>query len=1314
MEETHDRNDPPDKWDEVTPIAIMTGDIYELYVTFSASPQARHTNTARVGLDTCAGCNLIRRNQIPHGAVIRTQPGVNRVQSAQGQNIAMLGEVTLTMKLAGSSEMIEVDFVVVEALVVPALLGTPWINRYIWSIDPPKKSVLIQFDDAKEPFFSKLSSAPVRSSHPIRVSHEQTLPPFSETLVKCNSRAKGLSLLRPSRRRDRMVQVKNGVKSLPQERDSFSCLVANFSDHPRTLSSRQVIGEAESVSVWPEGKLEKQIRQEMCPGEEWEADIRDSVPHLTEVQKDRLIETLKPHAGMWNGNLGRISAVKHHILTSGPPVASQPYRAGPQSRALIDVEVDRMLQMDVIEPASGPWSAPVVLIPKPDGSIRFCIDYRKLNAVTENDSYALPRVDDCLDSLGEARYFTTLDANCGYWQIDVNETDREKTAFTCHKGLYQFKRMPFGLMTAPATFQRAIDVVLSSVRFQCALTYLDDIVVYSPTFDKHLEDLSTVLQLLQAAGVSLKRAKCSFAALQVKYLGLKVSHAGVEVDEDKIASVRQALPPTNKTSLRRFLGMTGFYRKFVPSYAKVAAPLTLFLKGDTDESFELDADALAAHEQLKIAITSAPVLALPNKEGAYVLETDASAAQLGVQLLQAQTDGSYRPLGYWSRHCTPPELNYSPTEREALAIVWGVKKCRPYLERTRFVVRSDHQALRWLFSTSSTDGNPRVVRWKLAMSAYDFSVEYKPGASHKVPDELSRMLTTGHSDPPAPDEDDSFVPCLVIETAVEDGLLPTPVYPRASPLIQVPEPLEAISVDELLSAQAEDTWCDSLWVQLQHGVNPTKPPGLCLDEHGALACAPLDEDLPLRWVVPASLRSRLCTLAHYTRVSGHPGSTKLTASLSRHWFWPSLARDCVATVRSCPSCVARRLKRGPKRTVPLTIFPPIRPLEFVAIDVLGPLPTTSRGNRFVLCITDRFSKMSVAVPLLDQTASTVAQTLVDRWIAVFGIPVTLLSDNGSAFASKFFGVLTQVLGVKQVFTSAYRPTTNGQVERWNATLVDSIAALAFEKDWDLSIGLACIAYNSTVHTTTGYAPIELSSTRDPCPNVWTRQPSLHSKKPASKYNLRHQLLARAAKFRDSAGEKMTHQLERYKKLYDAHVRRRHHDLEIGDSVFVRTHVIEPARSPKLCFPVAGPYPVIRIDGSNVEIRTREGSQRLHLDRVVRCPTTLPSGVSWTPQRKEPPKSKRVTIGREDDDTYVIDRLVTHARDEEDSCWLIRVRWAAYSADDDTWEPAKELPEDLVRRYERRKKLPDGLLTREEPPVIDQRPFAYQNSLKRRV
>jgi transposase InsO family protein len=391
------------------------------------------------------------------------------------------------------------------------------------------------------------------------------------------------------------------------------------------------------------------------------------------------------------------------------------------------------------------------------------------------------------------------------------------------------------------------------------------------------------------------------------------------------------------------------------------------------------------------------------------------------------------------------------------------------------------------------------------------------------------------------------------------------VFTRASPLIHVSESLEAVSLEELLDVQATDPWYETLFAQLDQSLRTTRPPGLGIYENRLLVCAPVDEDLPLCWVVPSSLRDRVGTLAHYTKVAGHPGATKLTAALSLQWFWPSMARDCVAVVRSFPACVAKRLKRGHKRSVTLTIFHPIRTLEFVAIDVLGPLWTTPRGNRFVLRITDRFSKMYIAVPLWELTASVVAQTLVDRWIAVFGIPVTLLSDNGSAFARKFFGVLTHVLGVKKVFhlsvccgpvgRSARRPTTNGQVERWNATLVDAIAMSSFEKDWDLSVGLACVAYNSTVHTTKRYTPFEVSSTRDTCPNVWTRQPSLETKSPKAKYQLRYQLLARAAKFRDAAVEKTEHNLARYKQMWDRHVRRRHGAVQLGDSVFVRTHVI---------------------------------------------------------------------------------------------------------------------------------------------------------------
>jgi hypothetical protein len=284
-----------------------------------------------------------------------------------------------------------------------------------------------------------------------------------------------------------------------------------------------------------------------------------------------------------------------------------------------------------------------------------------------------------------------------------------------------------------------------------------------------------------------------------------------------------------------------------------------------------------------------------------------------------------------------------------------------------------------------------------------------------------------------------------------------------------------------------------------------------------------------------------------------------------------------------------------------------------------------------------------------------------------------------------------------VFTTAYRPTTNGQVERWNATLVDMVAHIATEKNWDQCLGLACTSYNSTVHTTTGYAPVELASTRDPFPSVWSRQPDLSPRSKGDTQRLRHHLLARAEKLRRAAQETMTTRLARYKKLYDYHVRRRHTDLELGDSVLVKTHVLEPGRSSKLSVPVAGPYPVVKIQGVKIGVRTREGVHTLHLDRVIPCPVDLPPGVDWAPKPITPLAQPRPP--RESDDEYVIERFVSHARAADDSCWLIRVRWASYGADADTWEPSTELPEHVVRKYERKKRLSPRILTRVEAPAI---------------
>jgi Integrase core domain len=342
-----------------------------------------------------------------------------------------------------------------------------------------------------------------------------------------------------------------------------------------------------------------------------------------------------------------------------------------------------------------------------------------------------------------------------------------------------------------------------------------------------------------------------------------------------------------------------------------------------------------------------------------------------------------------------------------------------------------------------------------------------------------------------------------------------------------------------------------------------------------------------------------------------------------------------------------------------------------------------------LVISDRFSKLSVALPLPDQTATTVSQAFVDRWLVYYGVPLVIITDNGSNFASKFFGVITNMLGVKHVYTSAYRPSTNGQVERFNATLADTLVVLTNKtRDLDKAIGLACHAYSTTVNSSTGYAPCELSCTRTPSVAAWKSQPSISGCSAIERPRFRHKLLARVSKLVNAARETNLLRIERYKRVYDAKVRSRGIVMP-GESVFVKTFLLEPSRTPKLAFPVARPYPVVQTDGPQVVIKTRDGDERLHLDRVIRCPMDLPPGIQFT--RPEPVNDIRLQADQSDAE-YVIDRLVTHALHEDGTGYLMRVRCAGYDQGSDTWEHAINLPGTLLRRYERRKLLKPGILT----------------------
>ena len=537
--------------------------------------------------------------------------------------------------------------------------------------------------------------------HAVTVARKKLLPPNSETPVLVHCKVPGLSLLAPHPRLSRRnrIMMASGVMDVKKD-VPFYVNVANFENYsvmlPRSAlvglvthdleaictaananrvpQPRPVTDRAQMVNViddpTPQATDEAEEKKEETPSTDWRTKVE--VGEDIAEHRERILALLDEFKAMWDGHLGLIQAVTHNITLepSSRPFHSAPYRAGPKMREHEKAEIDNMLKAGVIEPSSSEWASPIVFVPKKDGKLRFCVDYRKLNALTIRDSYPIPRMDECIDSLGDAGIFSTLDANSGYWQVEIHPEDKDKSAFSSHFGLFRFTRMPFGLRNAPATFQRVMDVILSSVRWQFALVYLDDVIIFSRSVEEHFAHVRTVLSLLQKAGVTLRIDKCCFFSATVDYLGHVIHPRRLAVSKRTCDAVSAFKPPKTATDIRSFVGLCNVFRRFIPNFAKIAAPLTAKLqKGQPTKFEELSDEEEKAFKSLKSKLVNPPILALPRSEGKFTLDTDACDTQVGCVLLQDQPDGHARPIGYWSRKLTKAEQAYTTTERECLAIV---------------------------------------------------------------------------------------------------------------------------------------------------------------------------------------------------------------------------------------------------------------------------------------------------------------------------------------------------------------------------------------------------------------------------------------------------------------------------------------------------------------------------------------------------------------------------------------------------------------------------------------------------------------------
>lgn len=800
----------------------------------------------------------------------------------------------------------------------------------------------------------------------------------------------------------------------------------------KKLSSPLILG----VDFWKKMSLLPDISQGMWKFSQEEdttfhslAALRcgESLTPEEQVQLEQLIERWRAKQP---AQLGATSKVQHIIDTGDSrPIKQRYYPISPHNQKIMDRELEDMLAQGIVERSNSAWSSPVVLVKKPDGSVRFCVDYRKLNQVTKRDAYPLPYVTNILDRLRDARVLSTIDIKSAYWQVAVAAESREKTAFTVpNRGLFQFKRMPFGLHNAPATWQRLIDEVLGADLEPYVFVYLDDIIVVSSDFRTHIQTLNSVLERLSKANLTLNWEKSQFCRPELRYLGYVVNQKGLLVDPQKIEAIMKFPTPKTVKQVRQFIGLASWYRRFVPHFSTLIAPLSALTKKKQRWVWGKEQDE--AVTSVKEKLIAAPVLSCPDFTKPFFLQTDASKTGLGAILYQAFEEGE-KPVAYASRSLNSAERKYSVTEQECLAVLWAVQKFRPYLEGTRFTVVTDHQALKWLHNLRDPQG--RLARWALQLQEYDFEILHRPGRQNAAADALSRA----HEEELA---------------AIE------------------------LSYDQL------DPWYEKMLgnVERDPGNYPSwRREGRKLWKEVRAFRGMENPEGQWKMVVPKSQRVPLLKELHDSPLSGHFGTYKTLRRIRERYYWPGMASEVAKYVRRCAVCLAVK----PSQLQPAGLMGGHRevskPWQLVASDIMGPLPMSKARNRFIITFTDCFTKYVVMKPVRTATAGAVTRVLEEDVILMFGAPKVILCDNGPQYKSKEFRKKAEEYQVKIWYTPYYHPQAN-PAERPNRVIKTMLAAYVKDnqRDWDKQLPKVAFAMKTAVHEVTGYTPAFLNFGRE--------------------------------------------------------------------------------------------------------------------------------------------------------------------------------------------------------------------------------------------
>lgn len=1174
---------------------------------FSVTFDTEHGNLSFL-LDTQAEISLIKIDSLLEDTLVDTGNTCS-LKGITDESLTSLGSVNMFLLVSDVLEIEQNFQVVKKSFPIPTngILGKDFLVRNGCLIDALSNELVIRYQEGE---------ITIDMTKPN--SRKIFIPPRSQSIRKISVGISEDVVMEK-------MEIKPGVfvAGSISSRDKPFVSILNVNDDPQCIDVEEIqFSPLSNFSICSDRNNKRTIL------------LKDNLnlENVSETIVNQLVDLCKEFSDIFHLPGDKLSCNNFYEQEIVPidetPVFRKNFQIPHAQKQEVDSQVKEMLENDVIEHSESPYNSPIFLVPKKtqDGAPkkwRLVVDFRLLNEKILPDRYPIPRIDEVLEGLGDAQYFSTLDMQAGFHQIPLKKSSRKYTAFSTWYGHYQFKRLPFGINICPNSFQRMVNLAMSGLPPDICFLYLDDIIVVGRSEKHHLHNLRVVFSRLRSKNLKLNPSKCVFYQREVTFLGHKITDRGIFPDDSKIEMTKNFPKPVNAKETKRFVAFANFYRKFIKDFSVIAAPLHNVAQSNV--KFLWSDECENSFNELKRALSNPPILIYPNFDEEFILITDASDLGCGAKLAQIR-DGVEMPISFASKAFKKGELNRPPIEKEMMAIYFGITHFRSYLYGRKFLVKTDHKPLVHLFSMKNPAS--KILRMRLELCEYDFVIEYIPGKDNVEADALSRVdfktlvdkqilavtrsmtrktLTKINN----PETEDHLVRPRVYEASFHDEAknLPTLrfkfsevaiVYDVRRKRSQLFNGNKVIAPDEINENALKELLIDIENTAVKNDID--------------LIALRLDDDI-FRYVSPTELKGvglktleQLNLILYYPRkklddseeikkvlsefhdhpMAGHPGQQRMLEKLRMRYSWKNMRRDVKQYVQSCEKCKFNKVTTHTNERFMLTTTP-TKPFDVVVVDTIGLLPVTTKGNRYILSIQCDFSKYVVYVPMPTKEARTVASALVNHCILVYGPMRSLRSDRGTEFVNETLNAICEILGVDKLTATAYHPQTIGALERNHRVMNEYFrTSLPSMTDWDDWLPYFAFAFNTHPSSSHKLTPFELIFGR--APNLTKDMGTVVD----PLYN--HDSYEKDMKYRLSVAFNNTRKLllDNKQKTVDKQTKVKPLELKLGSKV----KLLNEQRTNKFDTIYTGPYEVTKLLGCNVEIEDKNNKKQLvHKNRL---------------------------------------------------------------------------------------------------------------------